>query len=200
MYTRLLTFTGATDIDGGITYLREEAIPVINAQHGYRGVSASGDRTRRVLSILSLWDSEADRAASDSALGKARQEALKVVGGELTVENFEEVVSELAKPVKPGCSLVVTRVSMDPSTVRDNVDFFVNQVMPEIRSQSGFCAVRNLVDRSSGKAAVGTVWETRKAAENSIATQPQRRAAAEARGIRFEGAPELREILFVEVN
>ena len=54
MYTRLLTFNRATDIDAGVAYLRDEVLPVLNSQHGYRGVSASADRPGAVLGILSL--------------------------------------------------------------------------------------------------------------------------------------------------
>ena len=43
MFTRLLTFKGTTDIDGGVRYLREEVLPVLHAQRGYQGITASGD-------------------------------------------------------------------------------------------------------------------------------------------------------------
>jgi heme-degrading monooxygenase HmoA len=199
MFTRLLTFKGATDIDGGVRYLREEVLPVLHAQHGYQGITASGDRSRNVLGILSLWETESDRAASDSALGKARQEAVKIVGGDLTVENLEQVVSEIARPIIPGCGLFVTRVSMDPSAVDANIEFFRNEIVPEIKSQPGFCGLRNMVDRATGRAVVGSAWENREGAERSLATLPERRARAEQRGVRFDET-EIREILFAELK
>ena len=97
MYTRLLTFKGAADIDGGVAYLREEALPVLVAQRGYRGVTASGNRSTNIFGILSLWETEEDRASSDSALGKARDEALKIVGGDLTIERYEQLAAEVVK-------------------------------------------------------------------------------------------------------
>ncbi len=199
MFTRLLTFRGATDIDGGVRYLREVVLPVLHAQHGYQGITASGDRSRDVLGILSLWETESDRAASDSALGKARQEAVKVVGGDLTTENLEQVVSEVARPIVPGCGLFVNRVSMDPSAVDANIEFFRNEIVPQITSQPGFCGLRNMVDRAAGRAVVGSAWETREAAERSLATLPERRARAEQRGVRFDET-EIREILFVDLK
>jgi len=199
MFTRMLTFKGATDIDGGLAYLREEVLPVLHTQHGYRGISASGDRSRKILGILSLWENESDRDASDSALGKARQEAVKIVGGSLTVENLEAVVSEIAKPVVPGCGLLVSRVSMDPSVVEANIEFFKSEILPQIKSQPGFCGLRNLVDRATGRAVVGSVWENRQGAERSLATLPERRSRAEERGVRFDDT-EVREILFAEIK
>lgn len=199
MFTRLLTFKGATDIDGGVQYLRQEVLPVLNAQHGYQGITASADRSKSIFGILSLWESESDRAASDSALGKARQEAVKIVGGDLTVENLELVVSEVAKPIVPGCGLFVTRVSMDPSAIDGNIEFFKNEIVPQIKSQPGFCGLRNMVDRATGRAVVGSVWEDREGAERSLATLPERRARAEERGVRFDDT-EIREILFAELK
>lgn len=199
MFNRVLTFSGATDLDGGVAYLREQALPVLEAQHGYRGVTASGDRSRGVFGILSIWESESDRAASDSALGKAREEALKVVGGDLTVENFEEVVLEIARPPSPGCGLFVSRVHMDPSTVEGNIKFFKDEVLPQIKSQPGFCGLRNMVDRASGRAIVGSVWETRSQAEEMKATQPARRSRAEERGVSFDES-EIRDVLFAAIK
>ena len=46
MHTRLLTFRGATNIDAGVDYLRDEVLPVLNSQRGYRGVSASAGSAR----------------------------------------------------------------------------------------------------------------------------------------------------------
>lgn len=199
MFNRVLTFRGATDLDGGVTYLREQALPVLEAQHGYRGVTASGDPSNNVFGILSLWDTESDRDASDSALGKARQDAVKIVGGDLTVENFEEVLLEMVKPPSPGCGLFISRVHMDPSAVDGNLEFFKAEVLPQIASQPGFCGLRNMVDRATGTAIVGSVWETRAQAEEMQATQPERRAAAEGRGVSFD-ENEVRNILFAAIN
>jgi heme-degrading monooxygenase HmoA len=195
----MLTFRGATDIDGGVTYLRQDVLPVLSAQHGYRGVTASGNRSTNILGILSLWETEEDRASSDSALGKAREEAAKIVGGNLTVENFEQMVAEVVKPITVGCALFVTRVSMDPTNVDENVAFFKNEVLPVIKSQPGFCGLRNMMDRSTGNGAVGSVWETQKALESFVAMQPERRKIAESRGVRF-AEQDTREILFADVR
>lgn len=199
MFNRVLTFQGATDVDGGVTYLRQSALPVLEAQHGYRGVTASGDLARGIFGILSVWDTESDRSASDGALGKAREEALKIVGGELTVENFEEVAIEMVRPPSPGCGLFVTRVHMDPSVLEENLEFFKSEVLPQIKSQSGFCSLRNMIDRATGRGIVGSVWETRAQAETMQATAPERRGRAEERGVSFDDT-EVRDILFASVR
>ncbi|HLX89273.1 MAG TPA: hypothetical protein VKR22_12560 [Acidimicrobiales bacterium] len=199
MYTRLLTFKGATDIDGGVTYLRQEALPILMAQNGYRGVTASGNPSTNIFGILSLWETEQDRSSSDNALGKAREEAVKIVGGKLTVENLEQIVAEVVKPIAVGCSLFVTRVSMEPSKVEENVAFFKSDVLPVIKSQPGFCALRNMIDRVTGQGLVGSVWETQEAIDAFAATQPERRKIAESRGVSFD-EQETRKILFADIK
>jgi heme-degrading monooxygenase HmoA len=195
MYTRLLTFTGATDIDAGVDYLAEEALPILEAQRGFRGVSASADRATGILIILSVWESEADRSASDSALGKARAETVKRVGGSLEIENFEQTVHSIVQPTVSGCQLNIARVRMEPATIDANVEWFKDQVLPQISAQSGFCGVRNMVDRETGRALTGSVWVDRESADASLASMPARQSAAEARGVTFEDISQ-REILF----
>jgi len=199
MYTRLVSFTGATNIDAGVDYLRDEVLPVLNAQRGYRGVTASGDRAAGVLHILSLWETEEDRGASDSALGKAREEAIKIVGGALEIENFEQVVEAISKRPSPGCHLNVVRVRMDPASIDANVEWFKDMIAPQISSQRGFCSLRNMVDRQTGRAVSGSVFEDKETADASIAAIPDRRARAEERGVVFEDIAQ-REVLFGQLN
>ena len=199
MYTRLLTFTGATGFDAGVDYLREEALPILDAQHGFRGVSASADRAGNLLTILSLWDTEADRSASDSALGKAREEALSLVGGSLEIENCDEVVQVITTPPGAGCVLNVVRVRMEPGSNESNTAWFKEAIVPQITSQQGFCALRNMVDRQSGRALSGSVFENKQSADASLAAIPERRSAAEERGVTFESINQ-REVLLSQIK
>jgi hypothetical protein len=199
MYIRLLTFSGATNIDAGVEYLRDQVVPVLDVQHGYRGVSASADRPGAILSILSLWDTIADRAASDNSLGKAREEALNLVGGSLSIENFEQVVRSVVKIPVPGCALHVSRVSMDPASVDGNITFFKHEMLPRIEAAPGFCALRNMVDRQTGGSVVSSIFEDRTSLDAFVAGNEDRRALAVARGISF-GDSSVRELLLSEIK
>lgn len=119
-------------------YLRDDVVPVLDSQLGFRGVSASADRPGAILSILSLWDSEADRAASDSPLRKVIEKALTLVSGSLSIENLELVVSSLIRIPVPGCALHLSRVSMDPASVERNIAFFKGKVTPRINAAPAF--------------------------------------------------------------
>ncbi len=198
MFTRLLTFTDATDIDAGVINLRVEALPILEAQRGFRGVSASADRPAKLMSILSLWATDGDRLASDSALGKARDEALEIVGGALEIENFEEVVEVLTKPPVTGCVLNVVRVHMEPVSIDSNVAWFKERIVPTIPSQPGFCALRNMVDWGTGRAVSESVFATQEAADASLAGIAAPSSAAEEQGIRIESVTQ-REVLLSQL-
>jgi heme-degrading monooxygenase HmoA len=198
MHTRLTTFTGAEHIDEGVAYVRDVAIPVLAAQNGYRGVSVSHDRSNRIVSVLSLWATEADRDASDSALDKTRQEGLGVLGGTMTVENFEQVVAEIVKPPVAGSALTVTRVSMDPSVVDENIAFFTSTVLPQMKANAGFLALRNMIDRKSGKGIVGAAWADEASQQAAAADMQARRQQATDRGVTLEDMS-FREILLSEL-
>lgn len=198
MFTRLLTFADATNIDAGVIYLREEALPILEAQRGFRGVSASADRPGKLMTILSLWATDGDRLASDSALGKARDEALELVGGALEIENFEEVVEVITNPTPPECVLNVVRVHMEPESVDANIAWFKEWIEPTIPKEPGFCALRMMVDWGTGRALSESVFVTQEAADASLAGIAAPSSAAEEQGITIESVTQ-REVLLSQL-
>ncbi|MGN6473341.1 MAG: hypothetical protein ACTHK4_06795 [Mycobacteriales bacterium] len=199
MYARMITYSGAKNFDDGISYVREKALPVVQDQKGYRWLSASVDRANGVFGILSLWDSEAERDASLTALKAVREEAEAVIGGELAVEDFEELLVEVVQPPAPGACLSIRRVSMDPAAVDDNLEFFKAEVLPRIKANAGFCAVRNMIDRKTGRGAVGTVWTDEAAAKAAVADAESRRDQAASRGVSLDEVT-FREIVFTDIR
>jgi heme-degrading monooxygenase HmoA len=199
MFTRIVTFTGAADIDAGVRYLRDTVAPELRKQKGFRGVTASADRSGGVLGVLSLWDTEADRDASDNALAKNRAEGQRVIGGQMTVELFEELGAETAEPPTVGCSLLVRRISMDAAEVEENLDFFRREVLPLIKAGPGFRAVRQMVNRQTGEGMVGTVWADQAAMDAAAEAAEARRPRAAQRRVTF-GEQSKREIVFVELG
>ena len=197
MFTRVLTFRGAENIDDGVGVVREN-VPVLRELKGYRGVNASADRDGGVFGILSLWETEADRDASLDALAGARQQGLDVLGGDLTVENFEELVVEMASPPTVGSALMVTRISMDPSKIDENVGFFKSNILPRITAAPGFLALRNMIDRKTGRGVVGSAWADQDAMKNAAAEAQARRDEGRGRGVNFE-EDSYREILFADM-
>jgi heme-degrading monooxygenase HmoA len=199
MHTRVVTFTGAKNIDKGVAYVRDEVVPNLNAQHGYRGLTVSADRSGGVLGVLSLWETEADRDASDGALAKNRQEGLDIIGGEISVETFEQLLAEISAPPEAGSPLMVTRISMEPKKIDENFAFFKEDVLPRIRSSSGFRSLRNMMNRQTGHGLVGVIWSDQQAMESAAAEAQSRRQAAIDRGVKF-GDVSFREIVFADLR
>jgi heme-degrading monooxygenase HmoA len=199
MYTRVLTFTGAKNIDDGVAFVRDTAVPVLQEQKGYRGVTASADRDGGVLGVLSMWETEADRDASFGPLAELRQQGLDIVGGELTVDSFEQLVEEMASPPTVGSALMVTRISMDPSKVDENLAFFKSEIVPRISAAPGFLALRNMIDRKTGRGIVGSAWADQDAMKNAAAQAQARRDEGRARGVNF-AEDSYREIVFADMR
>lgn len=197
MFSRVVNFTGAKDIDGGIRYISETVAPVLRQQKGFRGTTASVDRSGGVLGVLSLWDSEADRDASESALAKTREEGQKIIGGQMSVEVFEEALFEATAPPAVGSSLLIRRISMDPAKVDDNLEFFKREVLPQIKANPGLLAVRQMINRDTGDAIVGTVWAD-EASMRAAAEDAARRQQAAAGRVTF-GEQSKREIVFIDL-
>jgi heme-degrading monooxygenase HmoA len=199
MHTRVLTFTGAKNIDDGVAFVRDTAVPVLQEQKGYRGVTASADRDGGVLGVLSLWETEADRDASFGPLAELRQQGIDVVGGELNVESFEQLVEEMASPPTVGSALMVTRISMDPSKVDENLGFFKSEIVPRISAAPGFLALRNMIDRKTGRGLVGSAWADQDAMKDAAAQAQARRDEGRARGVNFD-EDSYREIVFADMR
>ena len=200
MYSRVVNFTGAKDIDAGIRFLQEKVLPTMRDMKGYRGLSASVDRAAGDLGILSLWETEEDREGSDSMLAATRQEGAEVIGGDMRVEKYEVLVSEVgAEPPAPGSALMVARVSMDPGKVDENTEYFKSVVAPRIKASEGFRGLRNMMNRTTGEGLVGTLWSDQEALKRAAADAQARRDEATARGVKF-GEMSTREIVLVDAK
>jgi hypothetical protein len=169
------------------------------AQSGYKGLSISADRSNGVLGALSLWESEAARDASESALGKTREEMAPRLGATLTVERFEERVVEMVRRPEVGSALMVTHVRMDPARIDDILGHFTSQIVPQIKAAPGFRSLREMIDPATGAGLVGTTWDSegamRAAAEAAMARRPE----GEARGVSF-GDISFREIVLLDLR
>lgn len=199
MHNRVVTFTGAKHIDEGVAFVRGTVDTTLSQQKGFRGITVSADRAGGVFGVLTLWDTEADRDASEGTSAKMRDQGLEVIGGKMVVETFEETAVEIKSPPVAGSPLTVTRISMDPAKVDGNTAYFKSDVLPRIVASPGFCAVRHMINRKSGKGLVGTVWASEAARASSADDAKSRRGEATARGVTFDDIT-FREIVFADLQ
>ena len=197
MYARITTMTGATRLDEGVEHLRSEVVPQLQQQKGYRGLSANVDRAAGIVSVLTLWETQADLDASESAGEKFRKEAAAAFDAHnQTVERYEQTVAESGpNPPTSTARLQVRRIRMEPALVDDNLAFFKSTILPEILASSGCLGVRQMIDRASGEGAVGTLWADDTSMKAAAGRADERRPTAASRGVEFGEVLE-REVLF----
>jgi heme-degrading monooxygenase HmoA len=186
MHARVTTITEASDIDGGLVLLRDQVVPQMQQQKGFRGLSAAGDRDAGVFTVLSLWDSQGDLEASEKVADSARARVVRHMGGQVSVERFEESVCE-ASDTRPGpeAKLHIRHIKLDPNRIDDILDFFRERVLPDLKSRPGFLALRQLIDRSTGEGRLGSLWTDEASLAASLTQSDQRRTKAIDRGVEF---------------
>ncbi|HUR14344.1 MAG TPA: hypothetical protein VM097_07610 [Mycobacteriales bacterium] len=183
MFTRLTTITAAQNIDDGLAFIRDTVVPTLQQQRGYAGLIASTDRAGSVLAALTVWQDEASRDASESGIAKVRDEAVRVIGGTVSVTLHEQVLFEQAKPIEAGTALLVRPIRMDPAAIDGNIAYFRAEVLPQIQAEKGYRAVRQLIDRTTGEGLAGTVFDDQASLRVAAAHAEERRADAEKRGV-----------------
>jgi heme-degrading monooxygenase HmoA len=187
--------TGVQDIDAAVTYLQETALPILESQRGYKGVSAGADRSAGLLGLLSLWETAADREASDSALAKAREDARNDLATGMTVELLDQVAGQVSKQPQVGDALALTRINIEPSRIAENVERFNQEILPQVSQMAGFRSARILINPSTGEGAVSSVWDNEQNRTAALEAAEAIRADAASRGVTF-GDRILGEIVF----
>ena len=198
MFTRVVTLSGVEDVDAALAHIQEIAVPALRSQTGYKGLSISVDRAAGVVGTMSVWASEADRDASESGLAKLRDDAAAMFAADMKVDSFEEQVVEVSTPPAPGASLMVTRISMDPEKIGENLARFQAEVLPQIKATPGFRTLRTMMNTETGEGIVGSVWDDDASMQAAAEAAMARRVDATARGVNF-GATSFREIIFIEM-
>ena len=99
-FIRLTTANGDPDkLDAAVVHLRNQVLPLLRAQKGYRATIASVDRLSGRFSASTVWDTKADLDASESKIAGPRAEVAKAAGAganDVQVEIFETAVVELS--------------------------------------------------------------------------------------------------------
>jgi hypothetical protein len=196
MYARLTTFRGTSRFDEAVSHVRDTILPELRQQKGFSSASLVCDRSAGILKALILWETEADRDSSEGFAEKTRKQTLDLLGGEVSVERFEQVLSEVGPtPPVPGSKLHLRPLKMDPAKVDENLAFFEQTVVPDIKATPGFQSVRSFINRQSGEGQVGTVWADQASLETARKKADERRSVASARGVEI-GQDQVLEILF----
>lgn len=86
-------------VDALTVFLRNQVLPVVKAQKGYRSMVSAVDRPSGRTVTSTVWDTLDDLHSSEGKVSGLRQEAAKAAGatGPVEVEVFETAAVELAQ-------------------------------------------------------------------------------------------------------
>jgi len=100
-YLRLNRGQGPVDrLDQAIGQLRDN-VPTVKSQKGFRALVCGVNRQNGKFYISSVWDTAADRDASESAVKSLRQQITETAqAGSIQVEHYEVVYADI--PVRAG--------------------------------------------------------------------------------------------------
>jgi quinol monooxygenase YgiN len=171
-----------SNIDAGIRYIAEEVMPAITAMDGCIGLSMLVDRTSGTCIATSAWNDEQSMRATDAALRPMREEAANILGGNVSINEWEIVVLHRDHRTSDSTSVRCTWLRTDPGQVDKAIEAFRSEVLPVAESMDGFCSASLMVDRVAGRAVSSVTWDSRKAMEDSrdAATQLRSKVADQA--------------------
>ena len=93
MHARITTIQGDPDrIDNAVQQARDEVLPILKEQDGWKGFTVLADRSSGKLVGISFFDSEETVRASDSAVADSRSRVAETGGGSAPQVDFMEVV------------------------------------------------------------------------------------------------------------
>ncbi|MGY1786555.1 hypothetical protein [Geodermatophilus sp. SYSU D00698] len=157
MYARTTTIRGNPQhVDAGITYMRNEVLPVMRHMDGFVGLSMLVDRDAGRCIVTSAWEDARAMRSSAEHVHPMRMQLVGIFGGEPEVQAWEIAVLHRAHETHDGAWARLTWTRGDPADTDRALDTYRSLTMPRIEQMPGFCSLSLLVDRDGGLA-VGTV-------------------------------------------
>ncbi len=161
-YARVVRLKGDPNkVDEAIKQWTQGILPLLKKQPGFTGATLTGNRKTGDALSVSYWESE---TTMKTARGQVRPEALRILGmtgGNIVEEDECEVaVLQRFKPAKSGVWARMTTVHGDPTHVSEAVSNFMQNIVPVIEKQPGVRTAFFFVNRQTGRAFGGSVWDT----------------------------------------
>ncbi len=98
MHARMTTLEGSPDrMDEGVHQVRENVLPQLQQQDGFKGFVALGDRQSGRLIGISFWESEEAMRAAEEVGDRTRSETADAISDTVAgVERFEVGLFEMS--------------------------------------------------------------------------------------------------------
>ena len=98
MFVRMSILEGSPDqVDEGLRHVREQVLPFMQQQDGFKGFIVLSDRQTGKVIGVSLWESEQAMRTSEEAGDRARGDSAEVVSASgVDVERYEVGLFEVS--------------------------------------------------------------------------------------------------------
>lgn len=185
MYARTITVHARPEnVDEGMRYVRENAMPAMMKQPGCVGVSLLASHADGMCISATAWDSQQAMQDSADVSMPLRERAGELFDAMPQADEWEMAAMHRERTPGSGACARVTWIQADPADVDHNIDVFRTITLPAVGEFEGFCSGSMLVDRPSGRAVAtfayadaGALGETRRMADDLRArTMSQMRA------------------------
>lgn len=160
MYARVTTAIFQRDkFDDAVNYFRDH-LAEIRQQRGNRDLLFLLDHASGKSLIVTLWESDADREASESSgyYAARMKELAQYLIGQPTRDVFEVTVDESAGKDQPHF-VRATTLPLQVDKIDEAIRVMNTSVVPAARQQQAWRRLLSLGDRASGKAITFSFWE-----------------------------------------
>jgi quinol monooxygenase YgiN len=161
-------------IDAAIANFKQQVLPAVRATTGNVGAALLVDRETGAGIGITYWESAKALAASEQMGITTRVNVARNVAGTqvVNVERYEIVIAERAQPPQSGTFVRVNTVNAEPDKLVALMEIVRGRVLPTLKPLKGFRSLIMGIDRTIGRSAVSTTWDTMddlKASEEKIA-------------------------------
>jgi len=168
MYARTTTVLADPQrVEDGIAHVRDRVLPAVLDMDGCVGLSMLADRGSGRCIVTAAWADEAAMRASADGVAAMREQAREVMGGEMTVQEWEVAVMHRRHEAPEGACTRVIWSRADPGHVDRVLDAYRMTLVPQLDELPGFCSVSLMLDRENGRAASAVTFDDRAAMEAS---------------------------------
>jgi heme-degrading monooxygenase HmoA len=170
MYARSTTIQGDPQyLDDGMMYVHDEVMPAVTQMDGCVGISMLADRGSGRCIVTTSWADEMAMRGSAEGVRTLRERAADIFHGNAEVAEWEIAVLHRMHASGDGACTRVMWTRGDPGNLDRMIDSFRMSVLPRLEELTGFCSVSLMVDRTSGRCATATTYDTRDAMAQALA-------------------------------
>ena len=162
MRARSTTVRGRREsVDDGIAYVRDTVMPAVQQMDGCIGLSMLADRMSGRCIVTTAWaDAEALRGSA-AGVAPLRQRAAEIMGGQVSVNEWEIAVLHRMHESGDGACTRVIWSRGDPARMDRVIDAFRMSMIARIEELPGFCSLSVMVDRANGRLATAVNYDDR---------------------------------------